>query len=140
RQQGCTLGRQLGPRMRLGARAAVTQDRPERRNRDGRLLLARLRSGQDQQRVEQSLEPPGRLLDVLQEAVAIGGIVLGSVLEHLDCARDRGDRSPQLVGCVLHEVLVVIVPAAERLPVPQKGPPCALFAEYQRYEHLTSTI
>ena len=78
-------------------------------SRRGRLHV-HLGAGKGQQGAGEPVEPSRLSFDVLEEAVALGR-VLGAGLQHLDGARDRGQRALQLVGCVRDELSFGPVPA-----------------------------
>ncbi len=68
------------------------------------LVPARLYSGQLQQVLDQRLKPVGVVLDRRHETTQRGRIVHGAVQQRLDIALDGGQRRPQFVGHVGHEV------------------------------------
>ena len=82
----------------------VAQERGELDRLDAWLLLSGVRARQRQHRAGESRQPAGLALDVAEETVALGGILLGAGLEHLDGADDRRERCAELVRRVRDEL------------------------------------
>ena len=82
----------------------LAQQRRERDRLDARPLLPGVRARERQQRAGEPRQPRRLALDVAEEAVALGGILLRARLEHLDRADDRRQRRAQLVRRVRDEL------------------------------------
>ena len=88
----------------------LPQERRELDRLDPRQLLSRVRAGERQHRPGEPREPAGLPLDVGEEAVPLGGILLRSRLQHLDGADDCRQRRAQLVRGVRDELALGELP------------------------------
>ena len=88
----------------------LPQERRELDRLDPRQLLSRVRAGERQHRPGEPREPARLPLDVGEEAVPLGGILLRSRLQHLDGADDCRQRRAQLVRGVRDELALGELP------------------------------
>ena len=111
-QHRVALGGEVGldveprPRSRPEARRPAPPPRSRARRRAPRVapLADRLHPRQGQQRLGQAADPLGVVGEAREEVLARLGVVLGAGAQHLDRARDAGDRVAQLVGGVGDEL------------------------------------
>ena len=90
--------------VRLQPYGNLVQQRCKLDGLDARRLLPGVRACERQHCAGEARQPAGLALDVGEETVALGGILLRARLEQLDRADDRRQRGAQLVRRVRHEL------------------------------------